>query len=356
MSNISTDILIIGAGPAGLSCAKVLAERGRQVLLLERQEEIGPKVCAGGVTWNGLLQLVPEEFVEKRFQDQYIYTVCQRAVVRERKPVIATVSRRTLGQVMMHQALQAGAEILTGTKVTAIDGLHVTAVQKGSTKKIRCSQLVGADGANSLVRRSLGIPMVDRGPGINFQIPGDYDRMEWHLHTKTFGCGYAWIFPHKNTVSIGAYTPQGEVSVGRLKRNLLRWARNLGFQLDELYCQAALINYDYRGHSFGPVWLIGDAAGLASGLTGEGIYPAVVSGQAVARQIVDPCSDSKDLSVLLRRHRQHLRLVRLSQGGAACSFILMEVLALLLRSRILTFKAFEMASVPHGLNTKEKGR
>ena len=345
MSNISTDILIIGAGPAGLACAKVLAEQGRQVVLLERQEEIGPKVCAGGVTWHGLLQLMPDEFMERRFREQYVYTVCQRAIIREKNPIIATVSRRTLGQRMMQQAQQAGAEILTGTKVTAIDGLQVTAVQKGATKEIRCSQLVGADGANSLVRRSLGVPIIDRGPGINFQIPGDYDRMEWHMHTRKFGCGYAWVFPHKNTISIGAYTPEGEVSVGRLKRNLLRWARNLGFQLDELYCQAALINYDYRGHSFGPVWLIGDAAGLASGLTGEGIYPAVVSGQAVARQILDPGADMKELSALIRRHQQHLRLVRLSRSHVACSFMLMELLILLLRSRILKFKAIEMASI-----------
>ena len=63
MSSISTDILIIGAGPGGLACAKVLAEQGRKVLVLERRQEIGPKVCAGGITWDGLIRLVPEELI-----------------------------------------------------------------------------------------------------------------------------------------------------------------------------------------------------------------------------------------------------------------------------------------------------
>lgn len=345
MSTISTDILIIGAGPGGLACAKALAESGRQVLVIERKEEVGPKVCAGGVTWNGLQQLVPDEFMEKRFHDQYVYTVCQRIVVRDKNPIIATVSRRTLGKMMAKQAQDAGVEILTGMKVVAIDGLYVTAVQKGQTKEIRCSQLVGADGANSLVRRSLGIPAINRGPGINFQISGSHERMEWHMNTKKFGCGYAWIFPHRNTLSIGAYSPQKDISAGRLKRNLLLWARDQGIQLSEQYCQAALINYDYRGHSFGPVWLVGDAAGLASALSGEGIYPAVVSGEAVAQRILHPdAADSKMFKALLRRHRQHLSLVKLSLSHFACSFLLMECVLLLLRSRILNFKALDMAS------------
>ncbi|CAK8719099.1 hypothetical protein KKHLCK_08265 [Candidatus Electrothrix laxa] len=86
-------------------------------------------------------------------------------------------------------------------RVTTVDGLRITAVQQGVIKEIRCSRLVGADGANSLVRRSLGISTTERGPGINFQVPGTYSRMEWHMNTKDFGCGYAWIFPHKDTVS-----------------------------------------------------------------------------------------------------------------------------------------------------------
>jgi len=230
--------------------------------------------------------------------------------------------------------------------VTAIDGLRVTAVSGGVNKVFTCSHLVGADGANSLVRRSLGLPAEERGTGINFQVSQVCERMEWHLSARAFGCGYAWIFPHKNSVSVGAYSPQSDMSAGRLKRNLLRWASGRGFKLQDLACQAALINYDYRGHAFGPTWLVGDAAGLASGLTGEGIYPAVVSGETVARRILNPNSDASGLAALIRRQTRHRRVIDLSARHPSCSFVLMELLLLILRCRLLSFHALEMAPCP----------
>jgi geranylgeranyl reductase family protein len=347
MSSIHADILIIGAGPGGLACAKVLAEQGRKVLVLERRPEIGQKVCAGGITWDGLLRVVPEELVERSFPEQYIFSSCQQTVVQEKHPIIATISRKVLGQWMAEQARQAGAELLIDSKVTSIDGLQVTANCNGTQKTFVCSQLVGADGANSIVRQSLGIPSEARGIGINFQLPGVSEQMEWHLSTRNFGSGYGWIFPHKNTVSVGAYSPQAHMSSGRLKRNLLRWAEGRGFrQLQDLPCQAGLINYDYQGYHFGTTWLVGDAAGLASGLTGEGIYPAIISGKTVAEQILNPGHHNEvEFSALLRRQQQHRRITNLLCRHAACSLVLTELFLLFLRWHLLHFHALEMSPV-----------
>ncbi len=347
MSTINIDILIIGAGPAGLACAKILAEQVRKVLGLERRQEIGPKVCAGGITQDGLLRQLPAELIERSFCEQHIFTSLQQTVVQEPEPVIATVSRRALGQWMAERARLAGAEILTGVKVDSIEGLRVIAAGSSGNRTFTCSQLVGADGANSLVRRSLGIPAAHRGPGINFQVPArTCEQMEWHLDTRAFGCGYAWIFPHKDTVSVGAYSPQTEMSAGRLKRGLLRWAAGRGFELDELACQAALINYDYRGYSFSPVWLAGDAAGLSSGLTGEGIYPAVVSGETIARRILDPRSSESPIIELVKKQRLHRRVTDISARNSTCAFLLMELLMLMLRFKLVSFHALEMAPSP----------
>jgi geranylgeranyl reductase len=346
-SSISTDILIIGAGPGGLACAKVLAEHGRRVIVLERKKGIGPKVCAGGITWDGLIRLVPEHLIERSFSEQHLFTSCQKTVVREKNPIIATISRKALGEWMAAQAAQAGVKLITDISVRSIEGLRVTAeTAQGETKVFSCTQLVGADGANSLVRRSLGIPAVHRGPGINFQFPGRCERMEWHLDLRAFGCGYAWIFPHNETISIGAYSPLGNMSAGRLKRNLLHWAERQGYQLQELPCLSALINYDYRGHAFGPVRLVGDAAGLASGLTGEGIYSAVVSGETVARKIIDPGSSEAAITEIVRKQRRHRLVAELSMRHVSCCFVIMELLVLLLRCRLLGFRSLEMAPSP----------
>ena len=56
-------VIIIGAGPGGLACARLLAEQGMDVLVLERKSIVGPKVCGGGITWDGLLGRVPMNLI-----------------------------------------------------------------------------------------------------------------------------------------------------------------------------------------------------------------------------------------------------------------------------------------------------
>ncbi len=344
-STLHTDVLVIGAGPAGLACARVLAEHGRRVLVLERHRKIGAKVCAGGITWDGLIGVVPEELIERSFCEQYVFSNRQRVVVREKNPIIATINRKTLGQWMAGQAADAGVEIVTDSRVTFIDGLHVVACSSnGEQQTIICNHLVGADGANSIVRRSLGIPIEQVGPGINYQIPGSVDRMEWHLSTKHFGYGYGWIFPHKNTVSIGAYGPQGNMPGKQLKENLVCWATLQGYDLRNTPCQAAVISYDYRGHRFGSTWLVGDAAGLASGLTGEGIYPAIVSGETVARTIIDPDSPDTVIADMVNKQRLHHRVITLSARHPAMCSLIMETLIVMLRLKVVNFHTLEMAT------------
>ncbi|MDD3006814.1 MAG: hypothetical protein PHX30_04505 [Candidatus Pacebacteria bacterium] len=65
-------------------------------------------------------------------------------------------------------------------------------------------------------------------------------------------------------------------------------------------CQGYAINYDYRGYRFDNIFLAGDAAGFASGPTGEGIYPALVSGTAVAKTIMNANYEAKEITALLQ--------------------------------------------------------
>lgn len=345
-SPIHTDVLVIGAGPGGLACAKLLAEHGRQVIVLERHKAIGAKVCAGGITWDGLIKIVPEQLIERSFCEQYVFSNLQRTVVREKNPIISTVNRKVLGQWMAKQAVEAGADLIADCRVVSIDGLQVTSkTSSGKQRTFTCRHLVGADGANSMVRRSLGVPTEQVGPGINYQLAGSAERMEWHLNTRHFGYGYGWIFPHKETVSIGAYGPRGNMSGRQLKENLIRWAAARGYDLQHESCQAAVINYDYRGHAFGSIWLVGDAAGLASGLTGEGIYPAIVSGETVARSIIDPDSPDETIGKMLRKQRLHHRVINLSARHPAFCSLIMESLIMMLRCRVVNFHTLEMATV-----------
>lgn len=337
--------LIIGAGPGGLACARILAEHGKEVLVLERKKTIGPKVCAGGITWSGLISRVPEELAEKSFPTQHIRTPWQRVRIEEEMPIIATINREKLGQQMACQAVQAGAVIRTATVVRTIKERTVLVQDRNSGKKeeISFDYLVGADGSSSLVRRHLGLPSRCLGIGINYQIPGNLKRMEWHLNNHLFGNGYAWIFPHSDTVSIGAYADKETRGPSALKASLLSWAASQGFALDGHRARAEYINYDFQGWNFGHTFLIGDAAGLASGLTGEGIYPAIVSGEQAALTIADPTHSNTAMEKLITNHARHSRMVRLSAKNGFLNGLLAELVTLGLRSGMVKFNKLEMA-------------
>lgn len=337
--------LIIGAGPGGLACAKSLAQQGREVLVLERKQQIGRKVCAGGITYSGLISRLPETLVERSFSKQYVQTNFQRFFIEEKTPIIATVNRKKLGIAMAEQAIEVGAVLRTGVNVRKIQKQSVL-VQDKKTKKtetITFDYLVGADGSSSLVRRTLGIKSENLGIGINYCLPGKETKMEWHLNNKLFANGYAWIFPHGETISIGAYAPKESTTPSQLKYSLLQWAEKQGYALTQEKAKAEYINFDFQGWNFGKTFLVGDAAGLASGLTGEGIYPAIVSGEQVAATIVNSDHSSSIMDNLIKRHKQHSLIVQLSSKNGILNTLLLELMTLGLRSGIVRFSQMEMA-------------
>ena len=339
------DVIIAGAGPAGLACASVAANGGLRVLVLERKPFPGPKVCAGGITWSGLINRIPGCLEERRFNRQYIRTPFQQVCIASANPIIATVNRENLGRYMAEKAVAAGATIISAATVTALgeDRVRFRMKDSESDETARCRFLVGADGSASLVRRFLKIPAVHLGIGIHHQIPGVREKMEWHLAPALFASGYGWIFPHSQSTSVGAYACAAALRAGDLQRALRQWAQGLGMNLDTAPPRAELINFDYRGWNFGRVFLVGDAAGLASGLTGEGIFPAIVSGEAVARYMLDPACDLSDFNRLIHIQQRHRQIVLFASRRRLLVPLLAETAALALRSGLMNFSAFEMS-------------
>ncbi|MBU0673361.1 MAG: NAD(P)/FAD-dependent oxidoreductase [Proteobacteria bacterium] len=337
-TNPTFHTIIIGAGPAGLACATLLAQAGQKVLILERKNEIGPKICAGGLTRSGLAARIPTQLVERTFNSQEVITPHQHCTLKADRPMIVTVDRRALGQFMLHSALAQGVQVDTGVQVVKIaEGQVIT-----RTREYSFDYLVGADGSSSLVRRFLGLPTTDIGMGINLFVPGSFNRMEWHFDHRLFRNGYAWIFPHAKTASIGVYASDRSIPPRQLLKNLHQWAVKHGMNLYDHHVQAARINYDYRGWQFGRYFLIGDAAGLASPLTGEGILPAIISGEEVAARILNPDYDCPLLHDLIHRHRRHRTLVTMTAGNKVTAILVSEAMVLALKLGLIDFTSLEM--------------
>jgi len=335
----TNDTIIIGAGPGGLRCAEILAAAGRDVLVIERKRTVGPKVCAGGIPFHAARYLgLPKELIERSFAEQHIHTPRRHVVLNTGVPAISTVGRAALGRWMEGRAREAGADIITGCAVRRVAANRVTTEHGEFT----CRYLVGADGSSSMVRRFLGLPVVHAGAGLQVTVPRGLPRMEWHLDLARFHSGYAWIFPHRRTTSVGIYADRNDLAPGRLAPRLRQWARERGIDISRLRPEAAIINFDYRGWRFGDTFLVGDAAGLASAFTGEGVYPAIVSGEAAARAIIDPGYRPRRLERLLRRHRRHRRMQRFFTGNKAVCQIILEMIVLALKWGILDFSLLEM--------------
>ncbi|HHK60735.1 MAG TPA: NAD(P)/FAD-dependent oxidoreductase [Desulfobacterales bacterium] len=340
------EVAIVGGGPAGLACARDLAANGRRVVVIEAQPVIGPKICAGGITWAGLQDGIPASLAERRFAVQHVHTPWQTVRLEAGHPLVVTMSRARLGEWMAQQAKAAGAEIISNCRVEEIEPERLHTDQG----KIGCRFLVGADGSKSLVRRFLGLDRRSPGGGrpkgiglgVQYWLQGVWPRMEWHLVPRRFGHGYGWIFPHGDRCSVGAYAGW-PISGRRLARALNQWLGDLGVAeaRKNLRQEAFPIRYDFRGWRFGAVFLAGDAAGLASALTGEGIHPAIVSGRAIAATILGQ-NGERLLAPLLARHRKHRRYQRLAALGPLATRLLGEGLLLALRSRLATFSTLEM--------------
>ena len=335
----SYSVIIVGAGPGGLACAKLLAEHGLDVLVLERKTVAGPKVCGGGITWAGLIKRVPGELIDGVFTRQYIRSNCQQTVIKAPDPIVATIRREVLGEWMCSQAREAGAEIKTSCPVHRISPGSVATGQG----EFGYRYLIGADGSASIVRKYLKLATERIGVGIHFQVPGNFKDMEWHLSDSLFQNGYGWIFPFRDMASVGIYGAKPHNNPRQMLLSLKRWAAIREIPLAGLKPKAGLINFDYRGWRFNNLMLIGDAAGFASGLTGEGMYPALVSGETAARVIIDPDYNCSELQRLIKKQQKHRRIVEFSAKNRLVNIITMEMLILALRLGLIPFSMLEMA-------------
>jgi flavin-dependent dehydrogenase len=310
----TTEFVVVGAGPAGLCAAQTLARAGRDVLVLERHAEVGPKVCAGGLTVKAV-QILAEMGLPPELGRTH---VAQASFLGEEPwpfdrelAVVRTISRRALGQWQARLTCQAGATIRTNASVTTVD-LAERRLTINRRESLRYEHLIGADGSQSVVRQALGLPCPRRIFAAEYNIPAlEMDSLRVSLGTARMKESYFWIFPHEGYTSIGYGANRMQVPPREVCRHLDERLRSAGLSPAGAPLEGYSIECKYAGIDFGRVHLVGDAAGLASPLTGEGIRAALVSGQEVALSLLDSGHTRPQLRQWLRTHALHTRLAGL---------------------------------------------
>jgi geranylgeranyl reductase len=317
------EVAIIGGGPAGLMAAKTLAEAGKKVIVLEKNQIIGRKVCAGGV-FPAVFKLgIPQNLIERKFYSIRFHLPWHKMEIRSKNFLLATINRENLGQWVAREAEKVGAEILTNSEVKIIGKDYIILKDRRS---IYFDYLIGADGGSSLVRSYLNLPL-KLAIAFQYTLPKSFESLEIFYDPKLFGSGYAWIFPHKNWVKIGCGSDLKFQNGNKLRENFHHWLRKMKINIEGQKLEGAIINYDYRGYQFGNMFLIGEAAGFVSGLSGAGIYPALISGQEIAKKILNPNYKPKINSILLS-HKIQEGILRIMEFNQKLTLFFQEILIL----------------------------
>jgi len=303
---MQTDVAIVGAGPAGSLAAQRLAGGGARVVLLERATFPRDKPCGDGVSACGLAVLARtglDEWASQFPAPDMLRLIPPDGQVLDVQPQAAfcygrTIPRRLLDARLAQAAVGAGARLWERTRVRGVEranGAGLTVVADGL--EVTAQLVILADGSNAVVTRKLGLV---QGPSefvaVRQYMAGDTGppgRMEVHFQKKT-APGYTWLFPMGNgRVNVGTGTSIRRVRRGEamLREVLARFASD-PTATDGRLARAEPIG-PVQGHLLRArlgstrthaerVLVIGDAAGLVSPFSGEGIAPALESGEMAA--------------------------------------------------------------------------
>ena len=210
------------------------------------------------------------------------------------KPLIVMTQRRRLDGLLAERAAAAGAEFRDGVRVTGVacDTRGVT-VEAGG-RRFRAQALIGADGANGISARALGLcaqPVY--GVALEGNLPhSETDAARYHgrvvFELGSIRGGYGWVFPKGDHVNVGVGGSEREAP--RLREHLRRLCREHGVSDARLQ--------DLRGHRLpcrrpgarlanGRALVAGDAAGLVDPLSGDGMYEAFMSASLAAEASLD---------------------------------------------------------------------
>jgi geranylgeranyl reductase family protein len=284
-------IAVVGAGPAGAWSATLLARLGHSVTVIDSQAP-WEKPCGGGVTAKALagFGIFTSDLPRNNIDCITIYFGDTRSVTVTPKEPLAVLSRRELGQYLMGEAEKAGVVFLKD-RVTRID--RMPGGWQLTTRKsfLQSDFLIGADGATSLVRRSVGTGLGPENLSVTlgYFIPGNFGSHMKIYFVPAFE-GYIWSFPRPGHTSYGLITRSIPGWTGRARMLLANFiAADLGPEVLESaeFYSAPVPCLSPHAWAHNPIsgdgWaLVGDAAGLVDAITGEGIYYAFKSAQILA--------------------------------------------------------------------------
>lgn len=291
------DCIIIGGGISGLTFGILSLKKKRNVLIVEkRNPKTTDKLCGGLLTKKSLNIL--KSVVDL---DNLKITHHDIAKVHNDKKEITidvdiyTINRHDLDQSLLNTYQKLGGEILIKTSYDNIDIKHNTI--RINNKNYRYEKLIVADGVNSSIRKKI----TGRAQRKNFALEvTDKKNRDLEIYFSSNYKGYSWIIPNSKNNMIGLGDVSGATDIMSNFEEYLKFLKIHKYDLRGAYLPSG----DDFFFQYDNVYFIGDAAGLCSPLTGEGIYYALLSASILSENL------NKKYASSMRKHLLNLRIAK----------------------------------------------
>lgn len=323
------DMIIAGGGPAGSTCAEILAKSGIDVVLFEKGNNNRYKTCAGGLMWHNELDFgpLPLELIERNVEHLFLSgptTSVDLTTLGTSGKIGQLTYRNHFDCYLREQASKSGAHVETSSEVTNIsvhkDFVEVEVKSNANTQTVRAEAVVLAIGAQKTqLQQKL---RMDRPANFEQAIIAEFHlpeqliderfgggAYELYFNSQIAPHGYVWIFTKREGLSVGMcdktvniHNFENILADHPILSKKLEGAKPVEF--DGKHIWAAPIpdripEYIYRDR----VLLVGDAAGLSDRFTYEGIWHARYSGRSAAETLIKATNQNDYSSTFLQKYQ-----------------------------------------------------
>ncbi|WP_278281299.1 geranylgeranyl reductase family protein [Sulfobacillus thermosulfidooxidans] len=291
---VMEDVIIIGAGPAGSTAARLLAQSGKQVLVLEQATFPRKKPCGGAIT-SRAVPLLPDQFMNHVLSSPTAWTFRGKKgsrTLKTSKPFCYTVDRSQFDHWLAQEAQKAGAQVMFNTPVTALAFDGEQYIVKTSHRYYYSRYLIGADGAKGVTAKYLGLTRPHNGAAVETEIPFpssllDHSKDLVEIDVSRYPWGYAWIIPHGSiaNIGVGSFKASKLPSLKGLLQDYIMASFPGASALDTIWAHPLPYRVHFSSLAIDHAVLVGDAAGLMDSFSAEGIFSALYSAHIASEAI-----------------------------------------------------------------------